>query len=273
MLKSMMKKNYRKKLTRSIERWLVAQQQFAIRKQRADRLEWVLRQLERDGDRQASLDGVIKKIQNIREKSQKRTAKLVEADYNRRIEAVKKVGGDPDKIKRNDMMIPDDIPLVCNQAIDVITELVQESLEKTPEDIVPFLKEAFERERMGFNDHMEFMIAELQIELEKVKYYLCPQTRPLSKVFKPDPEKEADTPDWAKAGDILMPAWEMLIETGIKHEICTRVRFFSDMDSTDEFALPEDFKVETREEMSSRLAKAALEDHEIDRERKEHYGE
>jgi len=216
-------------MEKQVKRWWVSLQEYRRRSEAAAALAWTLRRMEFSG----IINGGGLSIQMIVD-----WLKQERVDHCRRVQEqaaaqAQLVSNSLVRATPAAPQVADDTPLMIDHAVAIIEKIAVARRETAFQAIQGRL----EAMQLSLRDHMQMMIEECQVGLEKIKLLIC---RP--------------KPKWGQAGDVLMPMWKTLIEEGIKHEIC--MRFKPDPDGPKEQfggdITIDDLYIETRAERAER---------------------
>lgn len=206
------KEKYIESVRKNISRWNQTAKDFSQKKGVSDCIEFILRRVEFLGylefQKIKTFDQLRQVIRDVKKESEDRAAMLKQIDFENR----KKAAANPELVLPVEPMINDDTPIMCNDCLSVLDYFEKEF---SGDDALEFMREMFKRRRLEFIEQMEWMITQVQIDMQKIKEMICRRDR------------LPNNDEWGKAGDILIPMWETLIELGIKKEIAQRVKYFS----------------------------------------------
>jgi len=134
--------------------------------------------------------------------------------------------------------VPSDEPIIIENVIGIL-----KGQERFGDDVIGNVKKIITVADIKHNEHLEWVIREIQVDLEKIRMLIC--------VDNPDKRR------WAQAGDILIPMFENYFMRCLKHEILTHTKpaeaeiDYAKIEFGDEIEFS-DLRIETREERAMR---------------------
>ena len=209
---------------RDIRRWIEINREYNLRSKKANNLRWLLRRMEFKSFIPGCLEDIVDWLEIEKRDHDDKVRAMAE-------EFARKQGREdgPEFTRTKAPQIQDDTPILLQDNLLLIKALIPMHVNS---DSFPFLDRMLEHYDASISEQLESLCVEAQLALERIKLLVCRRR-----------------PKWGPAGDILMHFWEVLIENGIKHEICMRHR--PGVDPIKEFG--QDLKLEdlvlTREEV------------------------
>jgi hypothetical protein len=181
-----------------IEKWLKEEQEFKQRKLFADDIGWFMRYLEFEKVAEATVSELHTKLLKLKEEEEEKEKKKQE-----------------DKPGFGLNMIPNDRLTKINSCIELLPKCNLES----DVNAVEVLNEMVSEKKHDMKTHLEYIIVQIQVELEKIKRLVC-----------------RENPNYKQAGNLLMPVYEILFQRTLKHDILTNVNYDENfIDKLDEF--------------------------------------